>query len=174
MGVNGPDLWPKCDLPEPLLPKYENRPGRPKKLRRRQPDEPPVGTSSTKLPKHQKFVKCRKCGAIGHNSRTCKSPNQTESATSNAPVNLQVPDEVPLHDSQPCNVPSQCSAKTSKLHVKRKKGSTSGGVNVSGHTNRVSSITVGQTSNVNTPFIVRGGVNYITMTNLRSAIGNHL
>ncbi|KAL0284342.1 UNVERIFIED_CONTAM: hypothetical protein Sangu_2830500 [Sesamum angustifolium] len=56
--VNGAELWPKCELPPPLPPKYENKSGRPKKMRRRQPDEPPAATNTTRLKKCLKSLKC--------------------------------------------------------------------------------------------------------------------
>ncbi|MCI30564.1 hypothetical protein A2U01_0051774, partial [Trifolium medium] len=37
--INGEDMWPKTDFPDILPPAYKRGPGRPKKLRRRQPDE---------------------------------------------------------------------------------------------------------------------------------------
>ncbi|KAL0355229.1 UNVERIFIED_CONTAM: hypothetical protein Sradi_3969800 [Sesamum radiatum] len=69
----------KCELPPPLSPKYENKPGRPKKMRRRQPDEPPAATNTTRMKKCQKSLRCGKCGVVGHNTRTCnKSSGQAE------------------------------------------------------------------------------------------------
>ncbi|KAL0315334.1 UNVERIFIED_CONTAM: hypothetical protein Sradi_5411600 [Sesamum radiatum] len=77
--VNGAEVWPKCELPPPLPPKYENKPGRPKKMRRRQPDEPPAATNTTRLKKCLKSLKCGKCGVVGHNARTCnKRSGQAE------------------------------------------------------------------------------------------------
>ncbi|XP_073119875.1 uncharacterized protein [Henckelia pumila] len=47
--MNGPNLWPDCDFPPPLPPVYKkNKAGRPAKLRRREPDEPPA-SNRTKL-----------------------------------------------------------------------------------------------------------------------------
>ncbi|KAL0448031.1 UNVERIFIED_CONTAM: hypothetical protein Slati_1931000 [Sesamum latifolium] len=69
-GINGAELWPKCELPPLLPPKYENKPGRPKKMRRRQPDEPPAATNTTRMKKCQKSLRCGKCGVVGHNART--------------------------------------------------------------------------------------------------------
>ncbi|KAL0290074.1 UNVERIFIED_CONTAM: hypothetical protein Sangu_2589700 [Sesamum angustifolium] len=87
-GVNGAELWPKCELLPPLPPKYEDKPGRPKKMRRRQPDEPPAASNTTRLKKYSKSLKCGKCGVVGHNARTCnKRSGQAE--------------EMPIGTSQP-------------------------------------------------------------------------
>ncbi|KAL0461237.1 UNVERIFIED_CONTAM: hypothetical protein Slati_0011300 [Sesamum latifolium] len=87
-GVNGAEFWPKCELPPPLPPKYKNKPGRSKKMRRRQPDEPPTATNTTRLKKCLKSLKCGKCGVVGHNARTCsKRSGQAE--------------EMPIRRSQP-------------------------------------------------------------------------
>ncbi|XP_042374961.1 uncharacterized protein LOC121969103 [Zingiber officinale] len=112
MPVNGPNLWPTCDLPPPLQPFYKEKIGRPTKLRRREPDEPP--TSSQKNATSQKNTAaqnnklkgakrcniCRICGGSGHNQRTCKgnndvhqwgaTPQEDNSQQSNA-----LPDEAP-------------------------------------------------------------------------------
>ncbi|KAL0427391.1 UNVERIFIED_CONTAM: hypothetical protein Slati_2913900 [Sesamum latifolium] len=78
-GVNGAELWPKCELPPPLPPKYENKPGRSKKMRRRQPDEPLAAANTTKMKKCQKILRYGKCGVVGDNARTCnKSSGQLE------------------------------------------------------------------------------------------------
>ncbi|KAK6130379.1 hypothetical protein DH2020_035884 [Rehmannia glutinosa] len=66
MGVNGIELWPKVDLPAPLPPNYENRPGRPKKMRMRQADEPP-SHNATKLRRTRKSRNAGRCGVLGHN-----------------------------------------------------------------------------------------------------------
>ncbi|KAI5386016.1 hypothetical protein KIW84_072549 [Lathyrus oleraceus] len=39
--INGQDMWPEVDMEEMLPPPYKRGPGRPKKLRRREPDEDP-------------------------------------------------------------------------------------------------------------------------------------
>jgi len=67
--INGQDMWPVVDAEEMLPPTYKKGPGRPKKLRRREPDE--------LEPKHHKRqvskYRCTKCGEFGHNRRCCKS-----------------------------------------------------------------------------------------------------
>ncbi|KAH7855207.1 hypothetical protein Vadar_022329 [Vaccinium darrowii] len=67
--TNGSDLWKSTGLP-PILPPPQRRPtGRPKKLRRREPDEPNKGV---KLRRSGTTVVCKRCGRTGHNKRTCK------------------------------------------------------------------------------------------------------
>ncbi|KAL7175965.1 hypothetical protein ACSBR2_029522 [Camellia fascicularis] len=39
--MNGQDIWVKIGLPQIRLPKYSRKPGRPKKVRIREPDEQP-------------------------------------------------------------------------------------------------------------------------------------
>ncbi|XP_058765308.1 uncharacterized protein LOC131638780 [Vicia villosa] len=67
---NGPRLWPAATTGEMINPPVMRRaPGRPKKKRNRANDEP---TSSNVLPRNLTTVKCKSCGTLGHNSRTCK------------------------------------------------------------------------------------------------------
>jgi hypothetical protein len=68
MPNNGPLLWPEVDA-MPLQPPYMRRaPGRPKKLRRKNNDEP---TDGTRLRRHHSTLQCKRCGQYGHNRRTC-------------------------------------------------------------------------------------------------------
>ena len=66
---NGPRLWPVSNGELINPPIMRRAPGRPKKKRNRANDEP---TSSKVLPRLLTTVKCKKCGTLGHNSRTCK------------------------------------------------------------------------------------------------------
>lgn len=55
---------------DPLEPPPLRRlPGRPRKNRRREEDEPPAGTS---VVKRSHTLKCTNCGYFGHNKRTCQ------------------------------------------------------------------------------------------------------
>ncbi|CAL5371752.1 unnamed protein product [Camellia sinensis] len=72
--MNGQELWVKTGNKPILLPVYSKMPGRPRKMRIREPDELPK--SPTKLRKYQTSVKCRQCGEVGHNMRTCKGELQ--------------------------------------------------------------------------------------------------
>ncbi|KAL3632957.1 hypothetical protein CASFOL_025941 [Castilleja foliolosa] len=73
MGINGPELWPIIDLPPALPPHVLKKSGRPKKLRRRNANEPPAAPCSSydpnRLKKVQRSVRCKTCGEFGHNSR---------------------------------------------------------------------------------------------------------
>lgn len=62
--LNGPDMWSKLDNEELLPPKYKRLPGRPKKLRRREPEEV---RPRTRLSKRGVVMVCQKCKQPGHN-----------------------------------------------------------------------------------------------------------
>ncbi|KAL3633973.1 hypothetical protein CASFOL_022735 [Castilleja foliolosa] len=80
LGINGPELWPLIDLSPPLPPFVLKKTGRPKKLMRRNPNEPPAAgpSSSTRLKRVQKSLRCRKSGEFGHNSRRHKQDQTQE------------------------------------------------------------------------------------------------
>lgn len=81
--INGVDLWPNTEM-EPILPPLIKKlPGRPKKQRKRDPDEP---SSSTKVSKKYSVMKCSKCGKDGHNIRSCKGQVKEKPLTSKLPV----------------------------------------------------------------------------------------
>nr|POF21006.1 hypothetical protein CFP56_59200 [Quercus suber] len=66
--INGQNMWTPTGLP-PVQPPIKRRPpGRPKKKRAREPNEPRRG--------HSKGLgiakRCKSCGKIGHNKRSCK------------------------------------------------------------------------------------------------------
>ncbi|CAK8571097.1 unnamed protein product [Lathyrus sativus] len=60
-------MWPEVDMEEMLPPAYKREHGRPKKLRRREPDKGPskVRTQTTYC--------CTRCGVHGHNARNSTS-----------------------------------------------------------------------------------------------------
>ena len=66
---NGTTMWAKTGLPSVKPPHLRRPPGRPKKNRVREPDEPKAGT---KLGRSGTTKKCKKCGRLGHNKRSCK------------------------------------------------------------------------------------------------------
>jgi hypothetical protein len=67
--INGSTMWAKTRL-LPMKPPHLRRPlGRPKKNKVREPDEPKAGT---KLGRTGIAKKCKKCGKLGHNKRSCK------------------------------------------------------------------------------------------------------
>jgi len=70
MPSNGPKLWPEVNLPPILPPSVRRAPGRPKKLRRKDNDEPK--SNSKKGKRNQETVRCTRCKELGHNMRTCK------------------------------------------------------------------------------------------------------
>ncbi|KAL0320242.1 UNVERIFIED_CONTAM: hypothetical protein Sradi_5285700 [Sesamum radiatum] len=113
------EFWPKCDLPPPLPPTYENMPGRPKKMKRREFDEPPAATNPTKMRKSGKSMKFRICGGTGHNSITCKSREKTScSSPPSAPTDNVI--EMTSASSQPTTRSNNTQSKPKKLPVKRK------------------------------------------------------
>ncbi|KAG5514248.1 hypothetical protein RHGRI_035599 [Rhododendron griersonianum] len=69
--INGRDLWPTTENPTLLPPDVKKRVGRPKKARRREPEEP---AEPNKLGRKGIKMTCRLCGNVGHNRRSCKRP----------------------------------------------------------------------------------------------------
>ena len=67
--INGQQLWPKTDAPQILPSIFKTPPGRPRKLRRREPDE---DVSHSRLGKKHLRMKCSNCGQFDHNIRSCK------------------------------------------------------------------------------------------------------
>ncbi|WVY91879.1 hypothetical protein V8G54_037393 [Vigna mungo] len=64
--INWQQMWPTSENTHLLLPPiYKTPPGRPKKLRRREADEP---VSHTKLSKKHAIMKCSSCKEFGHNN----------------------------------------------------------------------------------------------------------
>ncbi|KAL0350106.1 UNVERIFIED_CONTAM: hypothetical protein Sradi_4159800 [Sesamum radiatum] len=96
--MNGLELWEKTGYIPPLPPKFRKGVGRPKKLRRREVDEPAQKQKKKsrgmkeRLKRQQGTVKCKGCGLGKHNIKTCKRVLRDET---NPPVN-RVPDEQPL------------------------------------------------------------------------------
>lgn len=71
--INGQKLWPTTNDPYILPPLYKRAPGRPKKLRRRDPHEDTTD-NQTRLRRGVARNKCSRCGQFGHNSRSCRNP----------------------------------------------------------------------------------------------------
>uniref|UniRef100_A0A2N9HNE0 CCHC-type domain-containing protein n=1 Tax=Fagus sylvatica TaxID=28930 RepID=A0A2N9HNE0_FAGSY len=67
--INGSTMWAKTRLPPMKPPHLRRPPGRPKKNSVREPDESKAGT---KLGRIGTAKKCKKCGKLGHNKRSCK------------------------------------------------------------------------------------------------------
>ncbi|XP_022633464.1 uncharacterized protein LOC111241085 [Vigna radiata var. radiata] len=75
-------MWPTSENTPLLLPPiYKTPPGRPKKLRRREADEP---VRHTKLSKKQAIMKCSSCKEYGHNVRSCKRKNRYKNTRGNS------------------------------------------------------------------------------------------
>ncbi|KAL0423209.1 UNVERIFIED_CONTAM: hypothetical protein Sradi_0855700 [Sesamum radiatum] len=159
-GVNSSDLWPRSMNEPPLPPLYKEKVGRPQRLRRREPDEPPAPTSNPfRLVGVKRKNKCRSCGETDHNSATCKkmrfANRDTGTGTAATPVEAsqsQQPD-VPQFSSQPIqastsNEPAQNRGTRQKLSINQ------------------------STSNIHTPVIVRSRMNFITLSNLRASFSN--
>lgn len=70
--INGQNKWPRITDPEILPPSYKRGPGRPKKLRRREPDE----ETQTRWQRTNTSHRCKSCLEYGHNKRTCKKNKQ--------------------------------------------------------------------------------------------------
>ncbi|KAJ1390110.1 Transposase, MuDR, plant [Sesbania bispinosa] len=70
--INGEQLWPKTGGELILPPAYKPSTGRPKKLRRREPDE---SQNPTRLRRGGNTTRCGRCQNLGHNSRNCTTPH---------------------------------------------------------------------------------------------------
>ncbi|KAL0339260.1 UNVERIFIED_CONTAM: hypothetical protein Sangu_1448100 [Sesamum angustifolium] len=140
-----------CMNEPPLPPLYKEKVGRPKRLRRREPDEPPAPTSNP----------FRDTG-----TETAATPMEASQS--------QQPD-VPQFSSQPTqasasNEPAQNRGTRQKLPVrmppKNKQAKPT-------RSTRIASVKINQsTSNIHTSVIVRGGMNFITLSNLRASFSN--
>ena len=69
--INGIDMWSAIEFDDIQPPKYKKGPGRPKKLRKKEPDENP---NRSRLIRDQVPYKCSRSRAIGHNTRRCPLP----------------------------------------------------------------------------------------------------
>ncbi|GAU09980.1 hypothetical protein TSUD_391720 [Trifolium subterraneum] len=73
--INGENRWPKTDYPHILPPQFKRGPGRPKKLRRRDPDGERRGRREDgKWSRSGTTNHCTRCNEPGHNMRSCKNP----------------------------------------------------------------------------------------------------
>lgn len=71
--INGKDMWPSTDNVKLLPPDIKKRAGRPKKARRREPEEP---KDPIRLGRKGIKMMCSSCGNVGHNKRGCKKNGQ--------------------------------------------------------------------------------------------------
>ena len=74
--MSGQDLWTKSGLAPIIPPNHHKQLGRPKKVRRREADEP--SNSSQKMRRLFAVMTCTKCGREGHNVRTCYIKKQVQ------------------------------------------------------------------------------------------------
>lgn len=65
--INGQDIWLEIDMEEMLPPSSKRGPGRPKKLRRKEPDDDP----NKETPQTSYF--CTRYSIHGHNAISCTS-----------------------------------------------------------------------------------------------------
>ncbi|CAL1391322.1 unnamed protein product [Linum trigynum] len=79
---DGRQAWPEASGYPVLPPKQRAMPGRPKKNRRKAAHEfevrPQAHGVGEEVSKRGTLIHCGKCGAEGHNARTCKSPTVVE------------------------------------------------------------------------------------------------
>lgn len=69
------EQWQRTDGPEVLPPIVVKRAGRPPVVRKRSKDEENKPSSSNAVAK--RLHKCKNCGRLGHQRRTCKEPPST-------------------------------------------------------------------------------------------------
>ena len=74
--MSGQDLWTKSGLAPIISSTYHKQSGRPKKVRRREADEP--SNSSQKKRRLFAVITCTKCSREGHNVRTCYMKKQVQ------------------------------------------------------------------------------------------------
>lgn len=90
--INGQKLWEPTEDPTILPPLYKRGPGRPKKLRRRDPHEDTEERLNRGVARHR----CSRCGQFGHNLRSCRNP-------------VMNTDPLPSQQTQPVNPDPQPS-----------------------------------------------------------------
>uniref|UniRef100_A0A7N2QWW4 CCHC-type domain-containing protein n=1 Tax=Quercus lobata TaxID=97700 RepID=A0A7N2QWW4_QUELO len=81
--INGQNMWQSTGLPSVQPPIKRRPPGRPKKSRVKEPDEP---TCHTKLRRVGVPKKCKACGRLGHNKRSCKGEGREGSPSGGPPT----------------------------------------------------------------------------------------
>ena len=102
--INGKNKWPKTNDPVILPPVYKRGPGRPKKLRRREPDE----ANQPRWRRTNTTHRCKRCLEYGHNARTCKLPDPKKQTTdTEATVNISL--SIVLLDANNVQLPTQSS-----------------------------------------------------------------
>lgn len=116
--INSPMQWPKTNDVEILPPMFKQGPGRPKRLRRRELDEPP---NPTKLRRSHTTNKCRRCHTHGRNSRRCPLPPSVVEETPQTEVNGSATQPAPITQEQP-NPASQAAPTSEQQPVPASQG----------------------------------------------------
>ncbi|XP_073123411.1 uncharacterized protein [Henckelia pumila] len=157
MPVNGQDLWPDCDFTPPLPPVYTEKIGRPAKLRRREPDEPPPASKNKQAQKKarklngaKRSTSCRKCGKPGHNQRSCK-------------VNVEV--QQPMETQQSTALAEETTTATT---MPTKKDLAKRPSHSAACSSTISSTKVNESVDIQKPAFVKGGRNFTTVARLRA------
>ncbi|KAG8479744.1 hypothetical protein CXB51_029261 [Gossypium anomalum] len=139
--VRGPKQWAPLSNMLPVLPPLLRRPpGRPTKVRRKEPDEP---QTTERLSKREVEMRCSKCKIIGHNKRSCKGEvgqnfpvkrhqvgvrtqqQATPSQQEGTPTQQGAPTQLPTAPTQIPTAPThQEAALRQKLPLKRKSTTT--------------------------------------------------
>ena len=92
----GPNMCKKTNFRPPIPPQPRSLPGRPKKLRRKEPKKISEPNSTTKkLKKNYVVMTCRLCKAEGHNANGCPTaPARPAASSQNAPAPPPVPSQL--------------------------------------------------------------------------------
>ncbi|KAL3618468.1 hypothetical protein CASFOL_037550 [Castilleja foliolosa] len=184
--INGMELWPHSTLEPPLPPIYKEKAGRPQRLRRRQPDVPPAPTASSSWMKAvRRNNKCRKCGQAGHNARKCGTKQtqqpfvqQNEAAPILEPPTQQSTVQPPVAESSAETEPpiaaegvQSKAAPTAPQKMPVRSPSKQMSMTKSSNTTSTINMQMNDSTSITAPVIVKGGLNFITMSNLRDAFG---
>ncbi|KAI8568862.1 hypothetical protein RHMOL_Rhmol02G0233400 [Rhododendron molle] len=92
--INGSEMWPRTGQPPIIPPKCRRQPGRPKKARRKQPEES-EDANATKLKRGNTTTTCSTCGTLGHNKRGCKGGPVAEKGTRQTNLPTHTPSFAP-------------------------------------------------------------------------------
>ncbi|XP_058752080.1 uncharacterized protein LOC131625205 [Vicia villosa] len=127
--LNGQNKWPKTAHPIIMPPLFKRGPGRPKKLRRREPDE----ANQTKWQRTNTSHRCKICFVLGHNKRTCKKNKQIVAVSAartsqEAPTQEAPTQEAPTQEAPKQEAPTQ-EAPTQASQTSKKRGRPTGSIN---------------------------------------------
>ena len=102
--LEGQNSWPSSDRVKPKAPGYVKLPGRPKKCRKREPNEPPKATKVCKLGSK---MTCSGCKLTGHNYRTCPTRSRSTTAQHTATSSGVTSQSHPVRSHMPNTQESQ-------------------------------------------------------------------